>query len=94
MASAHALGFFRVISHEPVGHVQVVNMLFDDVITADPVEVVPILHLVLEFCLARLAWVRPNAATVPIDARVNQVADDSILQLCDGFHVGSFMTAL
>ena len=68
--------------------VEVVDVLLDDVVAAEPVEVVPVAHLVFHFGLlrlARLATHRPRA--VPVDARADDVADRAVVELLDGFDV-------
>src|SRR5262249_28997838 len=45
-ASAHAVGANGVTLLEPIDHVEVVNVLLDDVIAAQPNEVVPVAHLI------------------------------------------------
>lgn len=47
--AAHAVGFDGVAVFEPVDDVEVVDVLFDDVVAANPVEVVPVAHLVFHF---------------------------------------------
>ena len=47
--TAHSVGLHRVGVFEPVDDVKVVNMLLGDVITAKPIEVIPIAHLILKF---------------------------------------------
>src|SRR3712207_1004972 len=49
LAAAHALGPYGVASFKPVHHINVVNVLFVDMIAAQPVEVIPVAHLVLHF---------------------------------------------
>src|SRR5690606_39524839 len=42
-------------------------MLLNNMVTAEPVEVIPVAHLVFHFGLLRLTWAYPHAATVPIN---------------------------
>jgi hypothetical protein len=42
------------------------NVLLDDMIAANPVEVVPVSHLVFDFGPVRLAINDPRRGTVPI----------------------------
>ena len=48
LAAAHAVGFLRVFAHDPVADVEIVDVLLDDVVAAEPVEEVPVAHLVLQ----------------------------------------------
>ena len=93
LAAAHAVGPDRVAALEPVDDVQVVDVLLDDVVAAEPGEVVPVAHLVLHFAqLAAVlcsssARVDPRGRAVPIDARGNDVADRAVLQPLDRFQI-------
>src|SRR5205085_4523434 len=61
LAAALALRLGRVGALDPVGDVQVVNVLLGDVVAAEPVEVVPVAHLVLHLGLLGLARADPDA---------------------------------
>lgn len=63
LAAAHALSDDRVfVAHSPVDDVDIVDVLFDDMVAADPVEVIPVAHLVFHFGHAFFAWADPDAA--------------------------------
>src|SRR5690606_42021031 len=49
----HALGGYGILPDEPVGHIDIVDMLFQDMVSTDPIEVVPISHLIFQFTLFR-----------------------------------------
>ena len=68
LTAAHADGFDRVTAQCPAGHVEVVHMLFGDVITAQPEEMVPVADLVLGVAPSRLPFVRPDIAPIPVDS--------------------------
>ena len=59
LSSAHTFGLFWRATHQPVDDVDVVNVLFDDMVTAQPVEVIPVTHLVRQFGLAFLTIAYP-----------------------------------
>ena len=48
------------MAQHPAGHVEVVHVLLDDVVAAEPDEVVPVAKLVLGVAPARLALVAPR----------------------------------
>ncbi len=77
--TAHSVGLNRVGIFEPVDDVKVVDVLLGDVITAKPIEVIPIAHLILKFTLTLLTTASPNAATVPKGAHVKYVSNSSVL---------------
>ena len=47
LLAAHAVSPDRVCAEGPVGHVQVMHVLLDDMVAAEPGVVVPVAHLVL-----------------------------------------------
>jgi hypothetical protein len=50
-----SLSFNWVTIHQPIDHVQIVDVLFGDMIPTEPIEIVPIIELVLDFGLIGLA---------------------------------------
>src|SRR4029079_2366461 len=92
--AAHADGADRVAIHDPVDHVEVVNVLLDDVIAAQPEEVVPVVDLVRAVLLARLPVVEPDPLAVPGTARRDDVADRPIVNLANGVEVALLVAAL
>ncbi len=66
LATALSLRPNRVSFLHPVRDVEVVDVLLDDVVAAQPVEVVPVAHLVLHFGLSRLPLSHPHALAVPV----------------------------
>ena len=47
------LALIGILALEPVDHVEIVDVLLDDVVAAEPGEVVPVAHLVVHFGFAR-----------------------------------------
>ena len=93
-SSPLALGLDRKPIIEPVDHVEIMNVLLDDVVAADPVEEVPVSHLVFEFRLAFAAIVNPGSRSIPIHSADEDVANDALFQLLHRFFVRSFMSSL
>ena len=94
LAASLAVAVRRRPAHQPVADVQVVDVLFADMVAAQPIKVVPVAHLVLQFALILLPRAHPDAAAVPVDARTNDVADRPVAQAGDRFLVLGFMVAL
>ena len=93
LASALSLGFDGWAVHEPVDHIEVMDMLFADMVTGEPVEVIPIVELVFEFGLVGLAIAGPNAVSVPVGAGQDDVADGTFVEHFDGgFVIGLVVT--
>ena len=77
----------RMALLDPVADVDVVNVLLDVVVAAQPGEMIPVLHLVLHFGLARLAGPVPDARGVEVDRQVLHVADGAVVDALDRFPV-------
>jgi hypothetical protein len=92
--STHALGFNRVTLCNPVDDIKVVNVLFVDVVSTKPSEVIPVSQLVPEFRLILLSWTNPDSSTVPIGSSKDQVADRTPMNLIDALLVWDFMSTL
>ena len=101
-ASAHAPGADRVALEHPVGDIEIVDVLLDDVIAAKPVEHVPIADLVFHlgrrpahrlFQVGAFGF-RADGATVPVDPHVQDVADGAVMQPGDGFEVIGLVPSL
>ena len=63
------LSFNGMAFHNPVDDIDIMNVLFVNMIAREPVEVIPIADLVLKFGLVHSAWTRPNSTGVPIRSR-------------------------
>jgi len=95
LRAAHAVSFdgMRILL-DPVHDVEIVDVLLDDMIAADPGEVIPILHLVLHLAHARLARMFPWTLAVPIATHGCDVADRAVMQPLEGFDITGMMAAL
>ena len=101
-APAHAPRADGVTAQHPVGHVEVVDVLLDDVVAAKPVEHVPILHLVLHLgrgttpLLLQISapGLGAHRTAIPINAHVEDVANRAIMEPADRGEVVGLMPAL
>ena len=94
-AATHALGGDGVgVVHEPVDHVDVMNVLLEDVVATNPCEMIPVLDLVIHFRPFRLAVDEPDAGTVPITLGGHDVPDETLLDLFLGGEVVFLIAAL
>src|SRR5690554_3347952 len=59
----------------PVGHINVMDVLLHDVIATQPVEIVPVPHLVFHLRLPRFTWSNPHAAVVPVHLSAHDIPD-------------------
>jgi hypothetical protein len=71
------------VLRQAIDDIEVVDVLLDDVIARQPVEVVPVIHLILGFRLLLIAIANPDAAPVPVRACQDDVADRTFLKLLD-----------
>jgi hypothetical protein len=80
--------------HQPIDHVKVMDVLFADVVTAQPVEVVPVVDLILEFGLFWQPILLPKTSLVPVSTGQNDITDCTISQFLDGCTVPGFVPTL
>src|ERR1044071_2979501 len=92
--AAHTPGTHRISLLDPVCHIEVVNVLFDDVVATNPDKVIPIAHLILHlgqfaavFLLQFSPRFYPGRRAVPINPHGHDVADRSIVQSLDGLKI-------
>ena len=78
-AASLSLCLDGMVLNQPIDDVQIVYVLFVDMVATQPGEVIPVPHLVFEFSLFRLAWTDPNAPAIPIGAGKNQIANCAVL---------------
>ena len=64
-ATAHAVRPDRITVLDPIDHVEVMDVLLADVVTANPHEVIPIAHLIFHFRHTGFAQVYPDTLIVP-----------------------------
>src|SRR4051794_18173665 len=65
LPAAHALRPYRIAAFEPIDHINIMNVLLGNMISAKPYEVIPVAHLVFHFCLPFLSRSHPHAVIVP-----------------------------
>ena len=92
--SAHADGRRRMSAHDPIADVEVVHVLLDDVVAAEPVEEVPVANLVLHFGERAAVHGPFDRAAVPIAPQHPHLADCAVAQPADGFQVLGVVMAL
>src|SRR5690606_3849490 len=84
----------RIFSFHPIGNIDIMHMLFDDMVTTKPVEIKPISHLVFHLSLLRFTWANPYPPAVPINLSGNYIADSTILYALDSFSVVRLVATL
>src|SRR5690606_38735678 len=93
-AASGTLYRYRITSFHPVGHVDIVYVLLYDMVATQPIEVIPITHLVFHFGLFRFTRAYPYAPAIPIHLARYDVAQRAILYALDGLAVIGLVTAL
>ena len=89
--AAHERG---MISHRPAHHIELVDMLLNDVIAREPRVVEPVADLVLDIRTLRVGLDIPEASHVPVDAAGDDAADVAPLDAADRIDVALLVTAL
>ena len=87
LRATHSKRADRMVAFEPIDDVQIVNVLLDDVIPANPNKIVPVAHLILHFreCALKLGLqivpaMGPGPRSVPIGPGGDELADRAILE--------------
>src|SRR5438034_10559592 len=85
--AAHSVGANRVALFKPVNDIEVMDMLFDNMVAAEPNEVIPVAHLIFHFSertaillLELFARFDPRRGAIPIGAHRNDIADGALMQ--------------
>src|SRR5690606_35075692 len=78
-SASRALNRHRVTTLDPIGYVNLMDMLLHDMVSAKPVEIIPISHLIFHFRLVWLTGTYPDTAAVPIHLSGNNITNSSIL---------------
>src|ERR1043166_4854846 len=101
LAAAVATRLHRMAFLQPVNHVEVVNVLVDNVIAAEPHEVVQVAKMIFHFSelasvllLEVRALVAPRSVAVPISTHRVDVPDLAVPQTFHRFEITKLMMAL
>ncbi len=94
LSAAEGLGVDRMIVDHPIADVEIMHVLFDDVVAGEPIEVVPVIDLILHFCLLGGAGPDPNASGVEVGPHEHEVADRAIVDLLNHLRVFSLMAQM
>src|SRR5437762_11191979 len=78
----------------PVGQVEIVDMLLDDMIAANPGEVIPVAELILHIRLPGLAGFHPDAALIPVNASAGDLAEGAVLEAFHSFEIPRLVPSL
>src|SRR5439155_13789300 len=84
LASTQCQRLDGMVVERPVDDVQVVHMLFDDVIPGKPREIVPVPELPFHVAPAVLPLDDPDRSAIPISAHVTDIANGAVVQALDG----------
>src|SRR5690606_14035851 len=94
-------GIVWLALHDPLDDVKVVDVLFADVISGEPDEVVPVVHLVLhlgrrptQLLREFLAFTGPHTGAVPVGARRADFTDGAVVEAFDRLEVHALVMAL
>src|SRR5882724_1235407 len=83
-----------MIADDPITDIEVVDMLFANVIAAEPDVMIPVTDLTLEIAITVVATV-PNRSTVdPVGPECNDIANLTAFDALDGFNVTGLMASL
>ena len=81
-------------SEEPVRNIEVVNMLFDDMVARKPCPVDPVADHPFHFAPCRIIVAMPEFAAVPPYITTGEVTDQTLLYLLPVGHIVALVTTL
>src|SRR6266404_9534042 len=84
---AHADRPDRVPVESPVEYIDVVNVLFDNMVATKPCKAVPIVDLISDIAHARLARSLPQNALIPVTAPAHKFTDGPVVDSLHRFDV-------
>ena len=70
----HPLSFNRMPTFEPVNDIDIMNMLFINMVATKPVKIIPVAHLIFHFGLSGLTWPYPNTIVIPPSLRRSNIS--------------------
>lgn len=94
LASSETDGGLGNSSGSPNADIDVVDVLFDDMVAAEPGEVEPVAELPFEIGHIWSAVDAPESALVPVAPHGDDVTDCSVLNSFDGFEILGFVATL
>ena len=89
-----AVGRYRVSVLDPVHHIQIVDVLLDDVVAREPAEAIPVSQLVFHLRLAFSAQFERRPGAVPVGSGQQDVSDAPLLKPVDRLLIARFVAAL
>src|SRR5690606_2594506 len=93
-STARPLNRNRIFSFYPIGYINIMHMLFHNMLTTKPVKIKPIAHLIFHFGLLWFAWSNPYPTTIPINLSRDHIADGTVLYTFDGFPIIRLVASL
>src|SRR5947209_6194503 len=94
LTATHALGADGMRAFDPVADIDVMDVLFDDVVAREPGEIVPVPDLVVHFRFVREPLDAIARTAIPITAHRHNIAQSAILDAFDHFNVAGLMVSL
>jgi hypothetical protein len=80
--------------HDPVAEVKIVDVLLDDVITAEPVNVKPIVKMILWKCHPLFTLTIPYVACVEVSVEGHDIPEFAVMNSFDKVGVVKYMSAV
>ena len=94
LAASESGGSFRLITREPVEYVDIVNVLFNDMVSGKPFPVHPVADHPLHVRPTFFTVAVPQHRLIPVDVAAGNFADQTFLHLFIRFYVGALMVTL
>ena len=66
-SSTHTLRTYWIFIKKPISYINIMNMLFNNMVTTQPIEIIPVSHLIFHFCLIWFTFSDPYTSSIPSD---------------------------
>src|SRR5690606_9555985 len=80
LTATHALCLYGIRALEPIHYIDIVDVLFGNMVATQPVEVIPVAHLIFHFRLSWLAGSYPYTVIVPVNLAGSNITYHAILR--------------
>ena len=64
-SSTHTLSTYWIFIKKPISYINIMNMLFNNMVTTQPIEIIPVSHLIFHFCLIWFTFSDPYTSSIP-----------------------------
>jgi len=94
LSPTHSIGLDGMSLHDPVASVKVVDVLLDDVIAAKPVDVEPVVEMVIGKCHPTFTFTIPDIACVEVGVKGLDIPEFTVMNGSNKVRVMKYVAAV